>query len=237
MLPTTLRDGAYVPKRMKEEIDFDGPIERGAKKMRAQRAQEFLTLNGFAWQSTQIFGPATDARLSDRARTAGERHRQPKAHEEFVAPIVKALNPIAAGGKSLSALAAAYAKQHIKNRPMEAGGDNIGPCDRSYLDWDGKDARWCAGFVCFALEQAAHTLGVQLPIKSSSSCDVLAMEAKTAGKFVPESRVKSGAFAKKDLVPGTFFLVRKVPGDWVHVGMVDRARQGVVRRGPRGEYG
>ena len=48
MLPTTLRDGAYVPKRMKEEIDFDGPIERGAKKMRAQRVQEFLTLNGFA---------------------------------------------------------------------------------------------------------------------------------------------------------------------------------------------
>ena len=48
MLPTTLRDGAYVPKRVKEEIDFDGPIERGAKKMRAQRVQEFLTLNGFA---------------------------------------------------------------------------------------------------------------------------------------------------------------------------------------------
>ena len=46
------------------------------------------------------------------------------------------------------------------------------------------------------------------------------MEAKTAGKFVPESKVKSGAFAKKDLVPGTFFLVRKVPGDWVHVGIV-----------------
>ena len=139
---------------------------------------------------------------------------------KLYAEIVKALNPIAAGGKSLSALAAAYAKQHIKNRPREAGGDNRGPWVRSYLDWDGKDARWFAGFVCFALEQAAHTLGVQLPIKSSSSCDVLAMEAKTAGKFVPESRVRSGAFAKKDLVPGTFFLVRKVPEDWVHVGIV-----------------
>jgi hypothetical protein len=72
---------------------------------------------------------------------------------------VKALNPIAAGGKSLSTLAAAYAKQHIKNHPKEAGGDNRGPWVRSYLDWGGKDARWCAGFVCFALEQAAHTLG------------------------------------------------------------------------------
>jgi hypothetical protein len=37
MLPTTLRDGAYVPKRVKEEIDFDGPIERGAKKFRPLR--------------------------------------------------------------------------------------------------------------------------------------------------------------------------------------------------------
>ena len=44
MLPTTLRDGAYAPKRVKEEIDFDGPIERGAKKMRVRRSviQEWL---------------------------------------------------------------------------------------------------------------------------------------------------------------------------------------------------
>ena len=52
MLPTTLRDCAYVPKRVKEEIDFDGPIERGAKKIRAQRVQEFLTLNGFSVSKT-----------------------------------------------------------------------------------------------------------------------------------------------------------------------------------------
>jgi len=223
MLPTTLRDGAYVPKRVKEEIDFDGPIERGAKKMRAQRVQEFLTLNGFAVSIDGDFGPATEKRVRDFQTASGLPATgvvDMKTHEELVAPIVKALNPIAAGGKSLSTLAAAYAKQHIKNHPREAGGDNRGPWVRSYLDWDGKDARWCAGFVCFALEQAAHTLGVNLPIDSSSSCDVLAMEAKTAGKFVPESKVKSGAFAKKDLVPGTFFLVRKVPGDWVHVGIV-----------------
>jgi hypothetical protein len=82
MLPTTLRDGAYVPKRVKEEIDFDGPIERGAKKMRAQRVQEFLTLNGFAVSIDADFGPATEKRgerLSDRARTSGERHRR---HED-----------------------------------------------------------------------------------------------------------------------------------------------------------
>jgi peptidoglycan hydrolase-like protein with peptidoglycan-binding domain len=81
MLPTTLRDGAYVPKRVKEEIDFDGPIERGAKKMRAQRVQEFLTLNGFAVSIDGDFGPATEKRVRDfqSARTACDRRRR---HED-----------------------------------------------------------------------------------------------------------------------------------------------------------
>jgi hypothetical protein len=49
---------------------------------------------------------------------------------------------------------------------------------------------------------------------------LLAKEAKDRGKLVPEAHVKSGAFPKKDLVPRSFFLVRKVPNNWVHVGIV-----------------
>lgn len=64
-----------------------------------------------------------------------------KTHEQLVASIVKALNPIAAGSKSLSDFPAAYAKQHVKNHPLEAGGDNRGSWVRSYLGWHGKDAR------------------------------------------------------------------------------------------------
>jgi hypothetical protein len=127
-----------------------------------------------------------------------------KIHEELVSPIVRALNPIAAGAKAFRP------SREATTRPM----------GRSYLGWDGKDAGWYAGFVCSALEQAAFTLGVKLPIDSSPSCDVLAKEAKDRGKLVPEARMKSGAFPKKDLVPGSFFLVRKVPNDWVHVGIV-----------------
>jgi hypothetical protein len=37
MLPSTLSNGSYVPKRVKDEIDFNGPIQRGAKKLPAQR--------------------------------------------------------------------------------------------------------------------------------------------------------------------------------------------------------
>ena len=105
MLPTTLRDGAYVPKRVKEEIDFDGPIERGAKKFRAQRVQEFLTLNGFAVSIDGDFGPATEKRLRDFQTARGLPATgvvDMKTHEELVATIVTALNPIAAGGKRAS---------------------------------------------------------------------------------------------------------------------------------------
>lgn len=38
-----------------------------------------------------------------------------------------------------------------------------------------------------------------------------------------ESKVKSGAFPKSQLLPGSFFLVRKTANDWVHVGIVKKA--------------
>src|SRR6476660_2804746 len=108
MLPTTLRDGAYVPKRVKEEIDFDGPIERGAKKMRAQRVQEFLTLNGFAVSIDGDFGPGTEKRVRDFQTASGPPSTGVVYMYSFYkvpATTEKALNPIAAGGKSLSTLA------------------------------------------------------------------------------------------------------------------------------------
>ena len=223
MLPRTLPADSYVPKRVKDEIDFKDPIKLGAKKMPAQRVQEFLTLNGFALNIDADFAEATEKRVRDFQAARG----LPvtgivdfDTYEQLMAPVVRALSPIAPAGRTLSALALAYARQHIAQHPVEVGGDNSGPWVRSYLGWDGRDARWCAGFVCFAVEQSAATLNIPLPIASSSSCDQLANEAKVAGKFVPESRVKSGAFPKRQIVPGSFFLVRKVPGDWVHVGMV-----------------
>ena len=144
MLPTTLRDGAYVPKRVKDEIDFNGPVERGARKMTAQRVQEFLTLSGFAVSIDGDFGAATEKRVRDFQEARGLTVTgvvDMKTHEQLVASIVKALNPIAAGIKSLSDFPAAYAKQHVKNHPLEAGGDNREPWVRSYLGWHGKDAR------------------------------------------------------------------------------------------------
>jgi hypothetical protein len=73
-----LRDGSYVPKRVKDEIDFNGPIERGAKKMPAQRVQEFLTLSGFLSRLMAISAPQLRGAsgLSGGTPPAGDRFRR-----------------------------------------------------------------------------------------------------------------------------------------------------------------
>ena len=214
------------PRRVKAEIEFKNPIKQRARGMRAQRVQEFLTLNGFSVSIDADFGPATKRRVEDFQAARGLATTGVvdfKTHVELVAPVVRALKPISTRGRNLSSLTSAYAKQHIKQSAREVGGNNRGPWVRIYLGWDGPGALWCAGFVCFALEQAGHTLGEKPPIKSSSSCDVLANEAKRANVFVSETRVRSGKFPKSELVPGSFFLIRRVPGDWFHVGIVTEA--------------
>jgi hypothetical protein len=223
MLPTTLPANAYLPSRAKAELDFKASIKRGDRKMPAKRVQEHLTLRGFGLDIDSDFGPTTEKRVKDFQASK----QLPvtgivdfATWEKLVDPLVLALQPIAAGGKTLSQLTLDYARQHVRSHPREAGGDNRGPWVRCYLGWDGADARWCAGFVCFALEQAADTLGVGLPIGASASCDVLAKGAQAAHLFVAESRVKSGAFAKSAILPGSFFLKREVPNDWTHVGIV-----------------
>jgi peptidoglycan hydrolase-like protein with peptidoglycan-binding domain len=96
MVPTTLRDGAYVPKRVKDEIDFNGPVERGARKMPAQRVQEFLTLSGFAVSIDGDFGAATEKRVRDFQEARGLTVTgvvDVKTHERLVASIVKGAEP------------------------------------------------------------------------------------------------------------------------------------------------
>ncbi|MBL8582370.1 MAG: peptidoglycan-binding protein, partial [Rhizobiaceae bacterium] len=226
MLPATIAAGAYLPARVKKELDWPLPIANGAKGMPAKRVQEWLTLHGFAVVIDGQFGAATEKRLRDFQTANGIAATgvvDARTHERLVAPLVKALTPIASGSHGLPALIAAYGRQHVAQHPMEAGGDNRGPWVRAYLNADGPEWRWCAGFTCFALEQASRTLGKTAPIASSASCDVLAMQAKQKGLYVPAIAVASGSVPKSRLVPGTFFLIRKTSNDWTHVGIVTHA--------------
>ena len=177
-------------------------------------------------RSISDFGPATEQRVRDFQTKKGIPSTgivDAATHELLVAPLVKAIAPINPAGKTLSKLTLEYSLQHVAQRPLEKGGQNCGPWVRAYMGSDGEAQKWCSGFICFALEQAATGLGVSQPIPSSGSCDAMSYNAKAKGLRVDESKVSSGAFPKSKILPGSFFLVRHTSTDWTHIGIVSKA--------------
>ncbi|ALL12347.1 peptidoglycan-binding domain-containing protein [Caulobacter henricii] len=216
----------YSPSRVSAELAFSTPLARGSKNARVKRVQEWLTLQGFALAIDSDFGGATFTQVQAFQARAGLPTTgivDTATYAALTAPLSRAIDYAPAAGQALSPLVAHYAALHVTQHPREAGGDNLGPWVRAYLGWDGAGARWCAGFACFALEQAAAAVGKPPPIKSSASCDTLADRAKTIGKFISGARIASGQVAKSAITPGSFFLVRASPTDWVHVGVVKSA--------------
>ncbi|WP_165190300.1 peptidoglycan-binding domain-containing protein [Caulobacter soli] len=216
----------YSPNRVTAELAFNGPVQKGAKGFQAKRVQEWLSLHRFGLEIDEDFGPATLLQVKAFQTKFG---LQPTGvvdlatHQALTGPLDHAIQLLPPNGGSLTQLIVAHAAQHVAQSPGEAGGDNRGPWVRAYMGWEGKPALWCAGFACFALEQAATALGVQQPIASSQGCDALADRAKHIGKFVSGADVASGAFKKSAIVPGSFFLIRATPTDWTHVGVVNVA--------------
>lgn len=100
------------------------------------------------------------------------------------------------------------------------------PTDGGYApDWR---LAWCAGWVSTVLRQACESLGVDMPLQGSLSCDELARQAgpvraggmlwTPADKGLEEwtTRYVTGLVR-----PGDLFLVRGAkPGDWTHCGVV-----------------
>ena len=101
----------------------------------------------------------------------------------------------------------------------------MGPWVRLYMGGrEGNEFAWCAGFACFVLKQACDSLGVAMPIKASVSCDSLAASAKQRNVFLGEQKAKVNA-----VTPGSFFLNRRTPDDWTHVGIVTAAADGFFK--------
>lgn len=204
---------------MDDELELRTSLRRGASGPAVRRVQEWLTLHGLAIQPDGVFGPATHQavrRFQRARRLTDDGIVTPQLFTLLVAPMRAAVAPIPRDGQTLSELTVAYARQHLAQRAREVGGDNRGPWVRLYMQGhEGPSYRWCAGFVCFCLQQAATTLGERLPIKTTFSCDVLAESAKLRGLFVD-----GDSDARRDVAPGWLFLVRRMRSDWQHVGIV-----------------
>ncbi|MDP2410612.1 MAG: peptidoglycan-binding protein [Pseudolabrys sp.] len=212
------------------ELDYPGPLKVGsgttaAEKKSVRRVQEWLNIHGFATAIDGGFGDSTGEQL---VKFQGDRSRQPSGEldEEtwalLTAPIRRALAAIDHGdASSLENAVVRVARQHINEAPLEVGGNNCGPWVRLYMKGaEGSDQKWCSGFVCFVVAQAARDLNVPVPFKRQVGVDQLVKDAKTGGRFIAEGAVADAISRRSKLRPGYIFVVRDAPDDWIHTGLV-----------------
>jgi len=202
------------------DLELDKNYKKGGRGQKVKLIQEWLCLHGSHVAIDNDFGPATDRAVREFQKKNGLKPDGVVGKSTFaklIRPMADALKPVSADGKSLGKMVVAYAEQHLKQSPLEIGGQNRGPWVRLYMNGnEGPDWPWCAGFACFILKQACRSLKVPLPIETSVSCDVLAGQAKQKGLFLSEAKAKDRELIR----PGALFLVRRTETDWVHTGIV-----------------
>jgi hypothetical protein len=205
-----------------QEIQFPANLilKPGNTNLSVKRVQEWLCFHNFRTSIDKEFGPSTEHQVNAFRHKVGL-----PANSEVDAtlfnllcdPMVKALKDVSVGAKSLRVLVLDLAKQHLRQHPVEIGGDNSGPWVRLYcMGNDGRDFLWCAGFATFIVEHAAKLLAAPMPVTRTLSCDTLAIRAQQAGRFVKGNgnQVPSG------VQPGDLFLIRRTSTDWIHTGIV-----------------
>ncbi len=209
---------------VKREILLERPYQRGDRGKKVRQIQEWLGLHGQQVVIDGVFGPATEQAVR-QFQTSRQLPETGIVDEEtflwLVQPLLRALAPLQAVPRTYNGLVVAYAQQHLAEHPLEIGGQNRGPWVRLYTRGsDGREFAWCAGFVCFILLQAAKTMDVPMPLKYTLSVDLLAADAKGKEIFVSERNLKQGNPSKSEMPVGSLFLNRRIPGDWVHTGIV-----------------
>ena len=222
-------DNGTLPPAAKDELEFPGILKVGAgktakEKKKVRRLQEWLNLNNCVTPIDGDFGESTVEQLRVyQART----NRMPTGELDadswamLTASMRQALAPIDHGlVPTLEDSVLRVASQHIAQKPTEVGGDNRGPWVRLYMDGvEGKEQKWCAGFVCAIVAQAARDLGMAVPFRRQVGVDALVGNAKP-GRYIPAADVPDAMSRRSKLKPGYLFVVRASAADWVHVGIV-----------------
>ncbi|MCW8085276.1 peptidoglycan-binding protein [Sabulicella glaciei] len=220
-----------LPAYVRAELDLPGEIAEGNRKKDAvRRVQEWCTLHGSGTKVDGDFGTGTRDAVRDfqLARgLLGTGAVDERTWAALTAPMHRALAPLQDATAGLHGTVIAVARQHLKEHPREAGGDNRGPWVRLYMAGkEGSDQAWCAGFVCFLLQQAALVLGQPMPIRRQVGVDALVADAKRDGRFVAGDSLRSPEARMSRLPAGSLFVIRSTtnPNDWIHTGLVAEAR-------------
>lgn len=207
-------------KAVNAELAFNKSIGTGTKGMPARRVQEWLAFHGFRTGIDADYGSAT-AYAVQKFQGSKNLPATGTVDKATWEALVKPMHDVLLDGigDTLAKRVQSIAKQHLKVRPIELGGDNRGPWVRMYTGGnDGAEWAWCAGFVSSILRQACLELGQQMPVKGSLSCDTLAAQAQANNLFIPEKSLSSGKTPWDSLGKTFIFLARRTPGDWTHTG-------------------
>ncbi len=196
------------------------PVGNGSKGKQVRLIQELLCLIGFPVAIDGDYGPATESAVRQFQEKKGlniDGMVFVKTFEQLIQPLERAIEEIPANGKTRAQMVVEYAQQHLSAGPREVGGQNRGPWVRLYMKGrEGNEWPWCAGFVSYILGQACKSVGCKLPFQTSFSCDLLATNAMKKGAFIRGHKLEN----KEKVHPGSIFLSRRAPTDWVHAGIV-----------------
>lgn len=227
-VPALGLDVAALPAAIAAEVDYPGPLSAtrpGSDKKKIKRLQEWLGLHDFNTPIDGDFGQSTGDQLrafQARANRNPTGELDPETWALLTAPLRRALAPIDNGlAPTLEQSVVRVAQQHMAQRPTEIGGNNRGPWVRVYMDGlEGVEQKWCAGFVCTIIGQAARDLKVPTPFRRQVGVDALVADAKEARRFVGENQVPDAISRRSRLKPGDLFVVRQSRSDWTHVGIL-----------------
>jgi len=215
---------------VKQELVYPGKLSIGKTGRGVQRVQEWLTFHDVGTLVDGEFGPATALALHKFQMLSGVEASgvlDSATWTALTAPLRRATSYSPPNNTGLGAAVLVVAQVHLKERPVEIGGDNRGPWVRAYTGGeDGPQWRWCAGFVCFVLRQGCDAIGMPMPFPYTLSCDSLAYEAKSAGRFVNGELIATGATPWSELGTCQIFLVARSEVDWSHVGLSFSGVQG-----------
>lgn len=222
-------DRAALPGHLQDELVVPHGIAVGSKdsgeSLDVRRVQEWLTFHEFATPIDGTFGDATDRQLTRFKEDRGRDGSGPLDQEVWnllVAPLLRAVAPTGiSSSEALEQAVLMVAAQHVGQKPKELGGNNCGPWVRLYMEGNqGSTQKWCAGFVCFVIEQAARELGISLPWARQVSVNALVRDAKREKRFISAGDVTTAAARKSKIRPGNLFVIRSANTNWTHTGIV-----------------
>ena len=194
-------------------------IKKGNKGANVKLVQEWLNLHGFGLAIDGDFGPATEHGVmlfQNHNILIVDGIVGDKTFEKLIEPMEKATRRrLFAENETLCERVVEYAKQHLRQEPKEVGGQNMGPWVRLYMDgYEGNNWPWCAGFVCYVMQQAYNDDPIMLmPFIKSFSVDAIVRSAIERKTFY---RGTDTVYQK--IIPGSLWVLRKEWGDWTHIG-------------------